>query len=162
MPSRIGLVAICDVRWWRGRQQAAARTEARAALGHRSARVEAAALHHQAEVLDRPLDLLVGVLEQLGDQLRGLAARRVVAERDLDVGPAPTVVEADRAGVSTSASPTLRQAMRWLGTSSTISASHSTDLPSGPVTFQWLVVGPVTITSSTSGMNAGKFEKSRQ
>src|SRR5215212_9300984 len=41
----------------------------------------------------------------------------------------------------TSASPTLFQAMRWLGTSSTISASHSTDLPSRPATFQWLVVG---------------------
>jgi hypothetical protein len=62
----------------------------------------------------------------------------------------------------TSASPTLRQAMRWLGRSSTISASHSTDLPSGPETFQWLVVGPVTVTSSTSGMKAGKLKKSRQ
>jgi len=30
------------------------------------------------------------------------------------------------------------------------------------VTFQWLVVGPVTMTSSTSGMKAGKLEKSRQ
>ena len=46
--------------------------------------------------------------------------------------------------LSTSLSPTLRQAMRWLGTSSVISASPSTDLPSGPETFQWLVVGPVT------------------
>ncbi len=43
-----------------------------------------------------------------------------------------------------------------------ISASHSTDLPSGPETFRWLVVGPVTLTSSTSGMKAGKWEKSRQ
>jgi hypothetical protein len=64
--------------------------------------------------------------------------------------------------LSTSASPTLRQAMRWLGTSSVISASHSTDLPSGPETFQWLVAGPVTVTSCTSGMNEGTFEKSRQ
>jgi hypothetical protein len=64
--------------------------------------------------------------------------------------------------LSTSASPMLRQAMRWLGMSSTISASHSTDLPSGPETFQWLVVGPVTVTSCTSGMKAGKLEKSRQ
>jgi hypothetical protein len=62
----------------------------------------------------------------------------------------------------TSASPTLRQAMRWLGMSSVISASHSTDLPSGPETFQWLAVGPVTVTSWTSGMNDGKWEKSRQ
>jgi hypothetical protein len=50
------------------------------ALWHRSDRVEAAALHHQAEVLDRPLDLLVGVLDQLGHQLAGLAPRRVVGE----------------------------------------------------------------------------------
>lgn len=42
--------------------------------------------------------------------------------------------------LSTSASPTVRQAMRWLGTSS-ISASRSTDLPSGPAIFQWRVVG---------------------
>src|SRR5215211_34745 len=37
--------------------------------------------------------------------------------------------------LSTSASPTLFQAMRWLGMYSVISASHSTDLPSGPETF---------------------------
>jgi hypothetical protein len=54
--------------------------KAGAALRHRSDRVEAAALHHQAEVLDRPLDLLVGVLDQLGHQLAGLAPRRVVGE----------------------------------------------------------------------------------
>ena len=35
MASSIGLVAIGDVCWWRGRQQAAAQTEARAAVGHR-------------------------------------------------------------------------------------------------------------------------------
>jgi hypothetical protein len=45
---------------------------------------------------------------------------------------------------------------------SVISASHSTDLPSGPETFQWLVVGPVTVASCTSGIKDGKWEKSRQ
>jgi len=64
--------------------------------------------------------------------------------------------------LSTWLSPMLFQAMRWLGMSSVISASHSTDLPSGPETFQWLVVGPVTVTSWTSGRKAGKWEKSRQ
>jgi hypothetical protein len=42
---------------------------------------------------------LSGVLEQLGHQLAGLTARRVVPQRHLDVGPAAAVVEADRTGV---------------------------------------------------------------
>jgi hypothetical protein len=52
--------------------------------------------------------------------------------------------------------------MRWLGTSSVISASHSTVLPSGPDANHRLVLGPVTWTSLTSGMIDGKWEKSRQ
>lgn len=38
-----------------------------------SAADEAAALHDLAEAVDRPPDLLVGVLDELGDQLAGLA-----------------------------------------------------------------------------------------
>ena len=55
-------------------------TTSRGALRVRSDSPEAAALHHQAEVLDRPLDLLVRVLEQLGHQLAGLAPGRVVPQ----------------------------------------------------------------------------------
>ena len=53
-----------------------------------SAADEAAALHDLAEAVDRPPDLLVGVLDELGDQLAGLAAGRVVLQRYLDVGAA--------------------------------------------------------------------------
>ena len=41
-----------------------------------SAADEAAALHDLAEAVDRSPDLLVGVLDELGDQLAGLAAGR--------------------------------------------------------------------------------------
>ena len=53
-----------------------------------SAADEAATLHNLAETVDRALDLLVGVLDELGDQLAGLAAGRVVLQRHLDVGAA--------------------------------------------------------------------------
>jgi hypothetical protein len=82
-----------------GAQRSGLRHKSGARRGRRSDSAEAAALHHQAEVLHRPLDLLVRVLEELGDQLPGLAPGRVVLEGDLDVGPAAAVVEADRAGV---------------------------------------------------------------
>jgi hypothetical protein len=66
------------------------------------------------------LDLLVGVLDEFGDELAGLAPGRVVLERDLDVGGRPAVVEADRADVVEVGAPMLRQAMRWLAMSSTM------------------------------------------
>jgi hypothetical protein len=78
----------------------------------------------------------------------------VVPERHLNVVPATTVVEADGAGVAdvgaADAAPGDALVGNVLG-----------DLGI-PVTFQWLVVGPVTVTSWTSGMKAGKWEKSRQ
>jgi hypothetical protein len=43
-----------------------------------------------------------------------------VFERDLDVGGRPAVVEADRADVVEVGAPMLRQAMRWLAMSSTM------------------------------------------
>ena len=51
-----------------------------------SAADEAAALHDLAEAVDRPPDLLVGVLDELGDQLADLAAGRIVPERHFDAG----------------------------------------------------------------------------
>jgi hypothetical protein len=60
---------------------------------------EAPRLHDPTEAVDGPLDLLVGVLDELGDQLAGLAWR-VVLERHLNVGGAAAAFEADRAGVA--------------------------------------------------------------
>jgi len=56
-------------------------------------------LDRLAEAVHGPPHLLVGVLDELGDQLAGFAAWRVALQRDLDVGPTATVVEPDGAGV---------------------------------------------------------------
>jgi hypothetical protein len=66
----------------------------------RSSAGQATRLDYLAEAVHGPLDLLVGVLDELGDQLAGLAAWRVALQRDLDVGPAAAVVEPDGAGVT--------------------------------------------------------------
>jgi hypothetical protein len=103
----------------------------------RSSAGQATRLDHLAEAVHGPPHLLVRVLDELGDQLAGLAAGRVVLQRETSmlVLP-PRSSNRTASALPTSASPTLRQAMRWLGMFSVISASHSTDSPSGPETFQ--------------------------
>ncbi len=75
------------------------------------------------------------------------------------------VVEPDRARVFT-CSPLLSsvaQAMRVPGTSSTMRASHSTVLPSGPCTFQrvTVVLPSCGSTDSTSGRICGRLVSPR-
>lgn len=55
--------------------------------GSTSAADEAAALHDLVEGVDRPPDLLVGVLDELVDQLAGLAARRYSSDTSMLVRP---------------------------------------------------------------------------
>src|SRR3954454_11933898 len=61
--------------------------------------------------------------------------------------------------LATSAPSVERQDRRLAGTSSVVSASHSTSRSNGALTFQWLVRGPVIWTSSTCAMNDGNRSK---
>ena len=56
----------------------------------------------------------------------------------------------------------LFQAIRLFLSRRVVSASHSTCLPKGPSTTQWLMRSPVRVTDFTSFMKWGKFSKFAQ